>query len=31
MSSRNWMMRRLLIETIRTDPEFNNGADDGGR
>jgi len=25
MSSRNWMMRRLLIETIRTDPEYNNG------
>ncbi len=25
MSSRNWMMRRLLIETVRTDPEYNNG------
>lgn len=25
MASRNWMMRRLLIETIRTDPEYNNG------
>jgi len=25
MSSRNWMMRRLLIETIRSDPEYNNG------
>jgi len=25
MSSRNWMMRRLLIETIRTDPEYNSG------
>ena len=25
MSSRNWMMRRLLIQTIRSDPEYNNG------
>jgi homoserine O-acetyltransferase len=25
MSSRNWMMRRMLIETIRSDPEYNNG------
>jgi homoserine O-acetyltransferase len=25
MASRNWMMRRLLIETIRQDPEYNNG------
>jgi homoserine O-acetyltransferase len=25
MASRNWMMRRLLIETIRRDPEYNNG------
>ena len=25
MSSRNWMMRRLLIETIRSDPDYNNG------
>jgi homoserine O-acetyltransferase len=25
MASRNWMMRRLLIETIRNDPEYNNG------
>jgi homoserine O-acetyltransferase len=25
MSSRNWMMRRLLIETICSDPEYNNG------
>lgn len=25
MASRNWMMRRLLVETIRTDPEYNNG------
>lgn len=25
MASRNWMMRRLLIETIRNDPDYNNG------
>jgi homoserine O-acetyltransferase len=25
MSSRNWMMRRLLIETVRSDPEYNDG------
>lgn len=25
MASRNWMMRRMLIETIKADPEFNNG------
>jgi homoserine O-acetyltransferase len=25
MSSRNWMMRRLLIETIRQDPAWNGG------
>jgi homoserine O-acetyltransferase len=25
MSSRNWMLRRMLIETIRNDPEYNNG------
>jgi homoserine O-acetyltransferase len=25
MSSRNWMMQRLMIETIRRDPEYNNG------
>ncbi len=25
MASRNWMLRRLLIETIRTDPDWNNG------
>ena len=25
MASRNWMMRRLLIETIRRDPEYANG------
>ena len=25
MSGRNWMMRRLLIDSIRNDPEWNNG------
>jgi len=25
MASRNWMMRRMLIETIKNDPEYNNG------
>jgi homoserine O-acetyltransferase len=25
MSGRNWMMRRMLIETIRRDPDWNNG------
>src|ERR1700726_3778164 len=25
MASRNWMLRRLMIETIRNDPEWNNG------
>jgi homoserine O-acetyltransferase len=25
MASRNWMMRRLLVETIRNDPDYNNG------
>jgi homoserine O-acetyltransferase len=25
MASRNWMMRRMLIETIKQDPEYNNG------
>ena len=25
MSSRNWMMRRLMIETIKSDPDYNNG------
>jgi homoserine O-acetyltransferase len=25
MASRNWMLRRMLIETIRHDPEYNNG------
>ena len=25
MSSRNWMMRRLITDSIRNDPEWNNG------
>jgi homoserine O-acetyltransferase len=25
MASRNWMLRRLMIEAIRSDPEWNNG------
>jgi homoserine O-acetyltransferase len=25
MSGRNWMMRRLLIDAIRNDPDWNNG------
>ncbi len=25
MSSRNWMMRRMVIDSIRTDPVWNNG------
>jgi homoserine O-acetyltransferase len=25
MSSRNWMMRRLMIEIIRSDPDYDNG------
>jgi len=25
MASRNWMLRRLMLETIRNDPEYNNG------
>jgi homoserine O-acetyltransferase len=25
MASRNWMLRRMLIETIRDDPDWNNG------
>ena len=25
IASRNWMMRRLLIETIRNDPSYDNG------
>lgn len=26
MSSRNWMLRRLMIETIKADPDYNNGG-----
>ena len=25
MASRNWMMRRLMIETIKADPDYNGG------
>jgi homoserine O-acetyltransferase len=25
MASRNWMLRRMMIETIRSDPEWNGG------
>jgi homoserine O-acetyltransferase len=25
MASRNWMLRRLMIEMVRNDPEYNNG------
>jgi homoserine O-acetyltransferase len=25
MSSRNWMLRRMMIETIRSDPEYKDG------
>jgi homoserine O-acetyltransferase len=25
MASRNWMLRRLMVETIRNDPGYNNG------
>ncbi len=25
MASRNWMLRRLMIETIRSDPDYKNG------
>jgi homoserine O-acetyltransferase/O-succinyltransferase len=25
MASRNWMLRRMMLETIRHDPEYNNG------
>src|ERR1700751_5114692 len=25
MSSRNWMMRRLIIDSIRNDPDWMNG------
>jgi homoserine O-acetyltransferase/O-succinyltransferase len=25
MSSRNWMMRRMIVDSVRNDPEWNNG------
>jgi homoserine O-acetyltransferase len=25
MASRNWMLRRMMIETIRNDPDYNDG------
>ena len=25
MASRNWMLRRMILEIIRNDPEYNNG------
>jgi homoserine O-acetyltransferase len=25
MSGRNWMMRRMLIDAIKSDPDWNNG------
>ena len=25
MAARNWMLRRMMIETIRSDPDYNNG------
>jgi homoserine O-acetyltransferase len=25
ISSRNWMMRRLITDSIRNDPDWNNG------
>jgi homoserine O-acetyltransferase len=25
MASRNWMLRRLLIDTVRSDPDYNDG------
>jgi homoserine O-acetyltransferase len=25
MAGRNWMLRRMMLETIRSDPEWNNG------
>jgi len=25
MASRNWMLRRIMLESIRRDPEYNNG------
>ena len=25
MSARNWMMRRMMLETVRSDPDYKNG------
>ena len=25
MAARNWMLRRMMLETIRSDPDYNNG------
>jgi homoserine O-acetyltransferase/O-succinyltransferase len=25
MASRNWMLRRVMLETVRNDPDYNNG------
>ena len=25
MASKNWMLRRMMLETIRNDPEYQNG------
>lgn len=25
MASRNWMLRRIMLDTIRSDPDYNNG------
>ena len=25
MASRNWMLRRMMLESIRNDPDYNNG------
>jgi homoserine O-acetyltransferase len=25
MASRNWMLRRMMLETLRNDPDYNNG------
>jgi len=25
MAARNWMLRRLMLETIRNDPDYNGG------
>jgi homoserine O-acetyltransferase len=26
MAARNWMLRRIMLETIRNDPDYNNGS-----